>query len=129
MDLFQLETFLAVAEERSFSRAATRLHRTQPAVSQAIAKLEAELGEPLLERTFRDGTLTDAGTVLKDYAQKMLNLRTEAGAALEELRALHTGRLTLAANEYTCLYLLPLLHAFRRKHPRIKVSVQRTLAT
>ena len=61
MDLFQLETFLAVAEERSFSRAAARLHRTQPAVSQVIAKLEAELGETLLERTSRDGTLTDAG--------------------------------------------------------------------
>ena len=125
----QLETFLAVAEERSFSRAAARLHRTQPAVSQAIAKLEAELREPLLERSFRDGTLTDAGLVLRDYAQKMLNLRTEAGAALEELRALHTGRLLLAANEYTCLYLLPLLDAFRRKHPRIKVSVHRSLAS
>ncbi len=129
MDLMQLETFLAVAEERSFSRAAARLHRTQPAVSQAIAKLEAELGEPLLERAFRDGMLTDAGLVLRDYAQKMLNLRTEAGAALVELRALHTGRLLLAANEYTCLYLLPLLDAFRRKHPRIKVSVHRSLAS
>ncbi len=71
MDLFQLETFLAVAEERSFSRAATRLHRTQPAVSQAIAKLEAELGEVLLERSSRDGTLTDAGEVLREYAQKL----------------------------------------------------------
>ncbi len=129
MDLVQLETFLAVAEERSFSRAAARLHRTQPAVSQAVAKLEAELGEALLERSFRDGTLTDAGVVLRDYARKMLNLRTEAGAALVELRALHTGRLRLAANEYTCLYLLPLLHAFRRRHPRIKVAVQRSLAS
>ena len=78
MDLFQLETFLAVAEERSFSRAAARLHRTQPAVSQVIAKLEAELGETLLERSSRDGTLTDAGEVLREYAQKMLNLRTDA---------------------------------------------------
>ena len=82
MDLFQLETFLAVSEERSFSRAATRLHRTQPAVSQAIAKLEAELGEVLLERSSRDGTLTDAGEVLRDYARKLLNLRTEAAGAL-----------------------------------------------
>src|ERR1035441_10426214 len=78
MDLFQLETFLAVSEERSFSRAAARLHRTQPAVSQAIAKLEAELGEVLLERSSRDGTLTDAGEVLREYAVKLLNLRTEA---------------------------------------------------
>src|SRR5579875_3120045 len=91
MDLFQLETFLAVAEERSFSRAATRLHRTQPAVSQAVAKLEAELGETLLERTSRDGTLTDAGEVLREHAQKMLNLRSDARAALADLRALHKG--------------------------------------
>src|ERR1700735_253139 len=129
MDLFQLETFLAVAEERSFSRAAAKLHRTQPAVSQVIAKLEAELGETLLERTSRDGLLTDAGEVLRDYAQKMLNLRTDANAALVELRSLHTGRLNLAANEYTCLYLLPVLDAFRREHPRIKVAVQRSLAS
>jgi DNA-binding transcriptional LysR family regulator len=129
MDLFQLETFLAVAEERSFSRAATRLHRTQPAVSQAIAKLESELGEVLLERSSRDGTLTDAGEVLREYAVKLLNLRTEAAGALSELRELHRGRLNLAANEYTCLYLLPVLDEFRRRNPRIKVAVQRALAS
>jgi DNA-binding transcriptional LysR family regulator len=129
MDLFQLETFLAVAEERSFSRAAARLHRTQPAVSQAIAKLEGELGEVLLERSSRDGTLTDAGEVLREYALKLLTLRTEAAAALTELRELHRGRLNLAANEYTCLYLLPLLDEFRRRNPRIKVAVQRALAS
>jgi DNA-binding transcriptional LysR family regulator len=127
MDLFQLETFLAVAEERSFSRAATRLHRTQPAVSQVIAKLEAELEETLVERSA--GGLTDAGEVLREYAQKMLNLRKDAGAALLDLRSLSKGRLNLAANEYTCLYLLPVLDAYRREHPRIKVAVQRTLAS
>ena len=127
MDLFQLETFLAVAEERSFSRAAARLHRTQPAVSQVIAKLEAELGETLLERSA--GGLTDAGEVLREYGQKMLNLRKDAESALVDLRSLHTGRLSLAANEYTCLYLLPVLDAFRREHPRIKVTVQRALAS
>ena len=129
MDLFQLETFLAVAEERSFSRAAARLHRTQPAVSQTVAKLEAELGETLLDRSSRDGTLTDAGEILRDYAAKLLNLRNDAAGALIELRELHRGRLNLAANEYTCLYLLPLLDEFRRQHPRIKVAVQRTLAS
>ena len=115
MDLFQLETFLAVAEERSFSRAAGRLHRTQPAVSQIIAKLEAELGETLLERASRDGVLTDAGDVLREYAEKMLNLRADAARRWSDLRSLHTGRLNLAANEYTCLYLLPVLDAFRRR--------------
>jgi DNA-binding transcriptional LysR family regulator len=129
VDLFQLETFLAVAEERSFSRAAARLHRTQPAVSQVIGKLEAELGETLVERTSRDGRLTDAGEVLREHAQKMLNLRADAEAALVELRSLHTGTLRLAANEYTCLYLLPVLDAFRRQHPRVKVEVQRALAS
>jgi DNA-binding transcriptional LysR family regulator len=124
-----METFLAVAEERSFSRAAARLHRTQPAVSQAIAKLEGELGEVLFERSSRDGTLTDAGEVLREYASKLLNLRNEAAGALTELRELHRGRLNLAANEYTCLYLLPLLDEFRRQNPRIKLAVQRTLAS
>ena len=129
MDLFQLETFLAVAEERSFSRAAARLHRTQPAVSQAIAKLETELGEVLLDRSSRDATLTDAGEVLREYAQKLLNLRGEASSALTELRELHRGRLNIAANEYTCLYLLPLLDEYRRQNPHIKVAVQRALAS
>ncbi len=129
MDLFQLETFLAVAEERSFSRAAARLHRTQPAVSQALAKLENELGEVLLDRSSRDGTLTDAGEVLREYALKLLNLRNDAAGALAELRELHRGRLNLAANEYTCLYLLPLLDEYRRQNPQIKVAVQRSLGS
>src|SRR5579875_2616495 len=129
LDLFQLETFLAVAEERSFSRAAARLRRSQPAVSQIVAKLEGELGETLLDRSLRDGTLTDAGEVLRDYAQKILNLRTEAGAALQDLRSLQAGRLDLAANEYTCLYLLPVLDAFRKQHPGLKVAVRRALAS
>ena len=124
-----METFLAVAEERSFSRAASRLHRTQPAISQAIAKLEGELGEVLFDRSSRDGTLTDAGEVLREYAAKLLNLRNEASGALTELRSLHRGRLNLAANEYTCLYLLPLLDEFRKQNPRIKLAVQRTLAS
>src|SRR6202021_3739732 len=124
-----METFLAVAEERSFSRAAARLHRTQPAVRQAIAKLEGELGEVLFERSSRDGTLTDAGEVLREYAAKLLNLRTEAAGALTELRELHRGRLNLAANEYTCLYLLPLLDEYRRQNTRIKLAVQRSLAS
>ena len=129
MDLFQLETFLAIAEERSFSRAAARLHRTQPAVSQILAKLEGELGETLVDRGSRDAKLTDAGELLREYATKLLNLRTEASEALAELRELHRGRLNLAANEYTCLYLLPVLDQFRRLHPGIKVAVQRSLAS
>ena len=129
MDLFQLETFLAVVEERSFSRAAVRLRRTQPAVSQLIRKLEEEVGEPVFDRTSRDATLTAAGEVLRDYAQKLLNLRSEATGALAELRSLQRGQLLLAANEYTCMYLLPVVDAFRRLSPQIKVTVQRSLAS
>jgi len=129
MDLFQLEVFVAVAREGSFSRAAEKLYRTQPAVSQAIRKLESDLGEPLFDRSSRDGHLTDAGRVLHEYAHKMLNLRTEAGAALVDLREMRKGKLNLAANEYTCLYLLPVLARFRRLYPQVKVIVQRSLAS
>lgn len=129
MELFQLETFLAVAEEKSFSRAAKRLHRTQPAVSQMIRNLEEELGEMLLDRSSRDGTLTDAGRLLQEYAQELLNLRNEARQSLVELRQLQKGRLTIAANEYTSLYLLQVLHEFRREHPMIHITIQRALAS
>ena len=129
MDLFQLEVFLTVAREGSFSRAAEKLYRTQPAVSQVIRKLENEVGEALFDRSLRDGTLTDAGQVLKDYAQKMLNLRGEAKTALRELRDMHKGRLSIAANEFTCLYLLPVVAEFRRLYPMIKVTVTRSLAS
>jgi DNA-binding transcriptional LysR family regulator len=129
MDLFQLETFLAVAEEKSFSRAAKRLHRTQPAVSQVVRNLEQELGELLLDRSSRDGTLTDAGRLLQEYAQELLNLRNEARQSLVELRQVKRGRLTIAANEYTSLYLLQVLHEFRRAHPTIHITIQRALAS
>ena len=129
MDLFQLETFLAVVETGSFSGAARVVHRTQPAVSQVVRKLEEELGEPLFDRSSRDGRLTDAGQVLQEYAQKMLNLRREARASLEELRQFQRGTLVLAANEFTSLYLLRVLEEFRRFSPMIKVAVQRALAS
>lgn len=129
MDLSQLETFLAVIEERGFSRAATRLHKTQPAVSHAIRKLEEEIGEQLFERASREGTLTAAGELLREYAGRLLRLRSEAASALEELRSLERGRLLLAANEYTCLYLLPVIDAFRRLCPHVGVTVHRSLAT
>ena len=129
MDLFQLQTFIAVVQEGSFSRAAQKLHRSQPAISQTIRKLEEELGEPLLDRSSRDGTLTDAGQVMYDYAQKLVNLRGEAQAALTELHELHRGKLSIAANEFTCLYLLPVLDEFRRLYPTIKITVLRALAS
>src|SRR6202040_327612 len=129
MDLAQLEVFLAVAREGRFSRAAEKLFRTQSAVSQTIHKLEEELGEPLLDRSSRDGLLTDAGRVLQEYAERLLNLRSDAQEALVELRELQKGKLAIAANEFTALYLLPVLAEFRRLHPMIKITVQRSLGS
>jgi DNA-binding transcriptional LysR family regulator len=129
MELNQLETFLAVAEERSFSRAAVRMHRTQPAVSQVIRKLEASVGETLFDRTARDGSLTAAGVLLREYALRLMALRREASRALDELKSLERGRLQLAANEYTCMYLLPAIDRFRREFPHVSVTVHRMLAS
>ena len=129
MELSQLETFLAVAEEHSFSRAAVRLRRTQPAVSQVIRKLEASVGETLFDRAARDGALTAAGVLLRDYALRLLALRREASSALDELKSLERGKLQLAANEYTCLYLLRAIDRYRREFPHVNVAVHRMLAS
>jgi DNA-binding transcriptional LysR family regulator len=129
MELTQLETFLAVAEERSFSRAAVRLNRTQPAVSQVIRKLEESLGETLFDRAARDGSMTAAGVLLRDYALRLMALRREATSALGELKSLERGQLQLAANEYTCMYLLPAIDQFRREFPHVNVTVHRMLAS
>jgi DNA-binding transcriptional LysR family regulator len=129
VELSQLETFLMVAEERSFSRAALRLHRTQPAISQVIRKLEQTVGESLFDRAARDGSLTAAGVLLRDYALRLLALRREASSALGELKSLERGQLQLAANEYTCMYLLPVIDSFRREFPGINVTVHRMLAS
>src|SRR5947207_15522871 len=96
MDLFQLQTFMAVVQEGSFSRAAQKLHRSQPAISQTIRKLEEHLGEPLLDRSSRDGTLTDAGRVVYEYAQKMVNLRSEERRVGKEWR----GRWSVRRDEH-----------------------------
>lgn len=129
MDINQLEVLVAVAQERSFSRAAELLNRTQPAVSQAVRRLEIEIGEQLFDRSSKDGTLTSAGEVLVEYARQMLNLRRDAQSAVRELRDLHTGKITLSANEHTIFALLPVIEIFRREHPNIKVDVHRGVAS
>jgi DNA-binding transcriptional LysR family regulator len=129
MEISQLEVFLAVAREGGFSRAAEKLYRTQSAVSQAIRKLEVEIGEPLFDRSTRDGIMTDAGRVLQEYAERLLNLRENAREALAELRELQKGKLVVGANEFTALYLLRVLAEFRRLHPAIRIVVQRSLGS
>jgi len=129
MDINQLEVLVVVARERSFSRAAEVLSRTQPAISQAVRRLETEIGEKLFDRSSKDGTLTLAGEVLLDYAKQMLNLRQTAHAAIKEMRDLHHGKVTISANEHTVFYLLPIIHEFRKLYPMIKLEVQRGVAS
>src|SRR6202789_1301393 len=86
MELNTLRVFLTIAAERSFSRAATTLEGTQPAVSLALPRLENELGEQLLDRFARDVVLTDAGRVVLEYARRFQNLESELGNSMAELR-------------------------------------------
>ena len=128
MDLAELRVFLTVASERSFSRAAAKLHRTQPAVSQAIRRLEEAVGERLFDRSSKDGTLTEAGRVLRDYAERLHRLSEEAQLSVRELRDLQRGRVLIGSNEGGVHVLLPLIERFREKHPRILVDVRRVPA-
>jgi DNA-binding transcriptional LysR family regulator len=125
MDLAELRVFVTVALERSFSRAAARLHRTQPAVSQAVRRLEDDLGERLFDRSAKDGKLTEAGQVLLDYAQRLMRLAEEAESAVRDLRDLQRGRVLIGANEAAVHVLLPLLEKFREEHPRIQLDIRR----
>lgn len=125
MTLDDLKAFAAVATERSFSRAARTLHRTQPAVSQAIRRLEDACGERLIERSSRDGTLTEAGILLLDYAQRTMRLLDEAATAVADLRDVKKGRVIVGANEAGVHTLLPLIAAFHAVHPAVLVDVRR----
>src|SRR6266850_7843132 len=128
MDLAALRVFLAVAEERSFSRAAAKVHRTQPAVSQAIRRLETDLGEELIDRSSKSASLTDAGKVLQNYGQRLVRLAEEAESAMRELRDLRRGRVLIGANEAAVHTLLPLIGRFRRGFPDIAIDVRRVPA-
>src|SRR5256885_645358 len=128
MDLAALKTFLAVAHERSFSRAAAKVHRTQPAVSQAVRRLEADLGEQLFDRSSKSGTLTDAGKVLQNYGQRLVRLAEETESAMRELRDLRRGRVLVGANEAAVHTLLPLIARFRERVPDIAIDVRRVPA-
>lgn len=128
MDLAELQVFAAVAQERSFSRAAARLHRTQPAVSQAVKRLEAELDERLFDRSSQGGRLTEAGEILLDYAQRLTLLKDEAEGAVRELQDLRRGRVLIGANEGAVHVLLPVIERFRRAHPHAQAEVRRVPA-
>ncbi|HEY0715860.1 MAG TPA: LysR family transcriptional regulator [Polyangia bacterium] len=129
MDLHGLEVFRAIATEKSFSRAAQGLSRTQPAVSLALKRLEDELGETLIDRQGKDLRLTDSGNLVLDFARRFDNLRQALLTALAERRDNAAGRLTIGANESTTLYLLPHLARYRRRYPRVRVQVRRSLSS
>jgi len=128
MDLGALKVFLAVAQERSFSRAAAKVHRTQPAVSQAVRRLELELGEQLFDRSSKTGTLTEAGKMLQNYGQRLVRLAEETESAVRELRDLRRGRVLIGANEAAVHTLLPLIGRFRQGYPDIAIDVRRVPA-
>jgi len=125
MQLADLAAFLAVASDRSFSAAARRLNRTQPAISQAVRRVEDELGERLFDRSSRDGTLTEAGQLLHDYAQRLLGLAAEAQTAVQELQQMRRGRVIVGANEAAVHSLLPHIERFAAQHPQVAVEVRR----
>jgi len=128
MELYGLQVFATVVAERSFSRAAEKLLRTQPAISLTVQRLEAEVGEKLIDRNFRSAkelVLTDAGQTVLDFARRFGNLRQEMDNALAELRDKSAGRLTVGANESSTLYLLSHIERFRHLHPKVKVQVRR----
>lgn len=125
MNLDDLRVFAAVASERGFSKAAARVGRTQPAVSQAIRRLEEAVGDRIIDRAQRDGTLTQAGVMLLDYASRMLRLADEAHAAVGELRDVKRGRVLIGANEAAVHVLLPIMRGYLARHPRVQIDVRR----
>lgn len=129
MEFSPLRVFLTVATERSFSRAAEKLGRTQPAVSLAIQRLETELEEKLIDRSAKELLLTDAGQIVLEYARRFENLQGDLGNALAELRDNSAGRLIIGANESTTLYLLRHIQNYRKLYPRVKVQVRRSLSS
>jgi DNA-binding transcriptional LysR family regulator len=124
-----LKVFLAVATERSFSRAAEKMLRTQPAISLAVQRLESELGEKLIDRSATPPILTDAGKIVAEYARRFENLEGELSNALTELRDNSSGRLVIGANETTSLYLLQHIEQYRHTYPKVKVQIRRSLSS
>jgi len=129
MELYPLKVFLTVATEKSFSRAAEKLFRTQPAISLAVQRLESALQERLIDRSGNPLILTDAGRIVMDYARRFENLESELQNSLAELRDNSAGRLIIGANESTSLYLLKHIEHYRRLYPKVKVQVRRSLSS
>lgn len=126
MDLDQLHTFLEIVRLKSFSKAAQTCFRTQPAISAQVRQLEQELNAALFERLGTRIALTPAGRILARYAEQILALRKQAQDAINELERTPRGELVIAANEATCIWVLPKVFSeYKRQFPNVQVSVDR----
>jgi DNA-binding transcriptional LysR family regulator len=129
MELDQVTAFLEVARNQSFSRAAEKLYRTQPAISAQIRSLEEEFGQKLFDRLGRRIFLTPSGEVLFEYGERLLALHRETMQRVREAHGLVAGQLIVGANEATCLYVLPQVFAeFKRQFPQVGISVYRSFS-
>jgi LysR family transcriptional regulator, low CO2-responsive transcriptional regulator len=126
MDFDQLETFLEVARLNSFSRAAGKRFRTQPAISSQIRSLEEEIGAKLLDRSGGKVSITASGKILQKYAEQTLEARKAMLTAIAETESVPRGEIIVGANEGTCLHILPEVFAqFKRQYPDVAVNIKR----
>lgn len=127
MDLDQLHTFLEIVRLKSFSKAAQTCYRTQPAISAQVRQLEQELNTTLFERLGTKISLTVAGRIFADYSEQILALRRRAQDTINELEKVPRGELLIAANEATCIYVLPGVFAeFKKQFPNVQLLVDRS---
>lgn len=127
MDLDQLHTFLEIVRLKSFSKAAQTCFRTQPAISAQVRQLEQELNTSLFERLGTRIALTPAGKIFAEYAEQILELRRRAQESIQELDRVPRGELVIAANEATCIYVLPeVFSEFKKRFPNVQLHVDRS---
>ena len=127
VDLDQLHTFLEIVRLKSFSKAAQSCFRTQPAVSAQIRQLEHDLNAQLFERLGTKIALTPAGRIFADYCEQILDLRRRAQNSINELERVPRGELVIAANEATCIYVLPRVFSeYKKQFPNVQISVDRS---
>jgi DNA-binding transcriptional LysR family regulator len=127
MDLDQLRTFLEIVRLKSFSKAAQTCYRTQPAISAQVRQLEQELNTSLFDRLGTRISLTSAGKIFAEYAAQILDLRRQAQDAINDLELVPRGELVIAANEATCIYVLPeVFSKFKALFPNVQIQVDRS---
>jgi DNA-binding transcriptional LysR family regulator len=126
MDFDQLETFLQVARHASFSRAAEKRFRTQPAISSQIRALEEEVGAKLFDRSGGKVSLTAPGKAFLKYVEETLDARKTMLNSLAEMERVPRGEIIVGANEGTCLHILPEVFAdFKKQYPDVSVNIKR----